>query len=117
MKHLHFPTLLMHLILPALAAVTINHYHDGFLLCALIVLTAHALWSARSARNLLPAHLLGTVLQLALFSLDVIEVHSGAFGLGGGEFALFFYQIALALSCIFETVIWLIRLPGTKSRS
>jgi len=109
MKHLHFPTLLMHLILPALAAVTINHYHDGFLLFALIVLTVHAICCARTERNLLPSHLLGTALQLALFALGAIEVHSGAFGLGGGEFALFFYQIGLTVSCVIELFIGLIK--------
>ena len=115
MKLVHIPTLLMHLALAALAAVTINDYHDGFLLCALIVLTAHAIWSARTERNLLPSHLLGTALQLALFALGLIEVHSGAFGLGGGEFALFFYQIALAVSCVIELPIGLYK--WTRSHS
>lgn len=109
MTYIHFPTLLLHLALTILGAVTINDYHDGFLLVAIVLLLLHAVWYARSKHNMLPAHIFGCIAQFFLYHLDVIDVHSGAFGLGGGEFALFFYEIAMALSCILEAIIALIK--------
>ena len=110
MKYTHLPTLLFHAALTLFGALTINQYHDAFLPIAALALLAHAIWYARSKHNMLPAHLLGCAAQFALYQLGVITVHNGAFGLGGGEFALFFYEIAMAISCIIELVIWLVKL-------
>lgn len=118
MTYIHFPTLLMHTALLIFGAVTINDYHDGFLLIAVVVLIAHTVWAARSKHKLFPAHLFGCAVQFALYHLDVIDVHSGAFGLGGGALALFFYEIAMLLSCITELIIWLTKLhPKSRERS
>lgn len=111
MTYIHFPTLLMHIAMAVFGTLTINHYHDAFLLVAVLVLLIHAIWYARSKHSMFPAHVFGCITQYFLYRLDIIDVHSGAFGLGGGEFALFFFEIAMAVSCIIELVIWLIKLP------
>lgn len=115
MTYIHFPTLLLHIALTIFGAVTINQYHDAFLLVAVLVLLAHAIWYARSKHNMFPAHIFGCITQFFLYHLDVIDVHSGAFGLGGGEFALFFYEIAMFLSCIIELIIWLTKLHPRRA--
>lgn len=109
MTYIHFPTLLLHIGLTVFGAITINHYHDAFLLIAVLILIMHAVWASRSRHKMWPAHLFGCAIQFALYHLDVIDVHSGAFGLGGGEFALFFYEIAMLLSCIIELMIGLVK--------
>lgn len=115
MTYIHFPTLLLHAALTILGAMTINQYHDGFLLVAIVLLIAHAIWHARSKHNMFPAHLFGCIAQFLLYHLDVIDVHSGAFGLGGGEFALLFYEFAMFLSCIIELIIWLTKLHPRRA--
>ena len=110
MKTIHLPTLLFHAALAIFGALTINDYPGTFLPIAALALLFHAAWYAESKHNMLPAHLFGCAAQFALYQLGVITVHNGAFGLGGGEFALFFYEIAMAISCIIELIIWLVKL-------
>lgn len=110
MKYIHVPTLLFHAALTVFGVLTINDYPGTFLPIAVFALLIHAAWYAESKHNMLPAHLLGCVAQFALYQLGIIHVHSGAFGLGGGGFALFFYEIAMFLSCIVELIIWLVKL-------
>lgn len=105
MKYIHLPTLLFHAALNLFGVLTINHYPGTFLPIAIVLLIAHAVWYACSKHNMLPAHLLGCTAQFALYQFGIIDVNSGAFGLGGGEFALFFYEIALTISCAAELVI------------
>ena len=110
MKSVHIPTLIFHAALTVFGALTLNHYHDAFLSIAALALLVHAVWCARSKQNMLPAHLIGCAAQFVIYQFGIINVHSGAFGLGGGEFALFFYEIAMAISCVIELVIWLVKL-------
>lgn len=116
MKYIHFPTLLYHAALMIFGALTINQYHDAFLPIAGLALLIHAAWCAESKHNLFPSHLLGCIAQFALYHLGIINVHSGAFGLGGGEFALFFYEIAMAASCILEAIICLVKWARKSSK-
>lgn len=109
MQYIHFPTLLFHGGLVLLAQLTINHYHDAFLSIGVLLLVVHAVWAIRSKKWLMPSHLLGCAAQFAVFATGLIEVHSGAFGLGGGEFALFFYQCALGISAFVELLIGLLK--------
>ena len=105
MKYIHFPTLPLHGLNMILAFALIHEYSDAFLFCAIAVLFVHVSWCCISPKPLTHTHLLGCVLQVLFFS--VFDVHSGAFGLGGGEFALLFYMIALAGSAIIEIAIGL----------
>ena len=107
MKYIHFPTLALHALNMILAFTLINDYSDAFLFSAIPLLFVHVIWCCISQKPLTHTHLLGCVLQVLLFS--VFDVHSGAFGLGGGEFALLFYMIALAGSAIAEIAIALYR--------
>lgn len=109
MKHIHFPTLVLHAGLMLLAGLTMNDYADAFLVLGGIALICHIFWCGISRQLLFPAHLLGSVLQFTAHGCGLISVDSGAFGLGGGGFAQFFYLIALGLSLGIEAVITLIR--------
>lgn len=109
MKYIHFPTLLMHLALLILAAVTINHYHDAFLLISGVILIAHMVWAIRSKKQMAVSYVIGCAVQFAVFYFGLIDVHSGAFGLGGGEFALLFYLLALAVLLVIECIIGLFK--------
>ena len=109
MKHIHFPTLALHGVLLVLAQGLLTHYPDAFLLPAIGALVLHLLWCCRSKRPLALSHLLGCAVQGAAFALGIIEVGSRAFGLGGGEFARFFYLLALASSAIIELVVGLFK--------
>lgn len=117
MKHIHFPTLLLHAALTVFGTLTINHYHGAFLLIASAVLIAHIIWAARSKHDMFPSHLIGCAAQFFIYHLDIIAVHSGVFGLGGGEFALFFYQIVMFLSCIIELIIRLVKIPAKQTQA
>ena len=109
MKHIHFPTLVLHILIPVLARLTMNTYSDAFLFLAAGLLLAHLLWCCLSSRNLLPSHLLGCLFQAAVFGTGLIQADSGFMGLGGGGFALFFYTIALGISAVLEVVITIFR--------
>lgn len=96
MKYIHFPTLLLHGGLLILARLLLNDYPDGFLVIAGISLASHVVWACISRRSPGLSHLLGCCVQYLVFRFGVIAVSGGAFGLGGGGFALLFYQFALA---------------------
>ena len=110
MKHIHLPTLLMHLALLLLARLTINDYHDFFLGIAILVLTAHLIWAFRSKRDFHTAHTLGVILHLLAGYLGWMKISSGSFGLGGGGFAWFFYGIALAVSFAVLSILRVVRM-------
>lgn len=104
MKHIHIPTLGMHLGLLLLAAYSINDYPDFFLMVSAAVLITHLVWAVKSKRPMVLSHVIGCGVQLAVFYFGWIDVNSGAFGLGGGEFALLFYGLFLTVSFAVETI-------------
>lgn len=110
MKHIHFPTLAMHILLLLLARLTINHYHDFFLGVSVAVLTAHVIWAFKSKRDFHTSHTLGMILQLFAGYFGWVRISNGAFGLGGGEFAWFFYEIALAVSFVCHSILRIVRM-------
>ena len=110
MKHIHLPTLLMHLALLLLARLTINDYHDFFLGIAILVLTAHLIWAFRSKQDFHTAHTLGVILHLLVEYFGWMKISSGSFGLGGGEFAWFFYGLALAVSFAVLSILRVVRM-------
>ena len=109
MKFIHFPTLILHGLLLMLAGLLLNDYTDGFLVIAGLALACHMVWDCISRRSLSLSHLLGCVVQYFVFRFRVITVSIGAFGLGGGELGLFFYQIALGATFLMEALIDLIK--------
>lgn len=109
MKRFHFPTLIMHILLMVFAALTINDYPDLFLGVSLFVLLVHIAWVIARKGNYFTAHTLGIVLHILAQHLEIISVDHGAFGLGGGGFALFFFNIALAVSFVVTSLIGIIR--------
>lgn len=120
-RYIHIPTLLFHGLLVLNAAVAINDYSDYFLVSSLIVLVLYCIfivWQIRkntSPTRICYSYTMGALLQYILFSREVIQVHSGAFGLGGGEFALLIYGIAMVISCITVLLIALICSPKKQS--
>lgn len=100
MKHIHFPTIALHFFNLILALLTIHDYPGTFLVIGTAVLLAHVVWCLISPRNLSLTHLLGCGIQVIFFTF--FDVRSGAFGLGGGEFARLFYLFALAGSAVIE---------------
>lgn len=100
MKHIHFPTLVLHALNILLAFFTIHDYPGAFLTVGGLLLFIHVIWCCISTRKLTLSHLLGCSIQALFFT--VFDVNSGAFGLGGGEFALLFYLIVLAGSAVIE---------------
>ena len=105
MKRIHYPTLLMHAALLLMAKLMLQHYQDGFLIAAGLLLCVHVICSCFSTRSPLLTHLLGTAIQAAVFAVGVIGIPSN---LGSG-LALLFYQIALGATVLLEAVIALIR--------
>lgn len=116
MKHIHFPTLLLHGLLLVLAKLLMNDIPDGFLWAAGMLLVGHLIWSCVSTRSLAVSHLLGCGIQALVFRFGLIEADNGAFGLGGGGFALFFYLIALGGSAVLEAVIGIVRYYTTREK-
>ncbi|MBQ2921346.1 MAG: hypothetical protein IJE58_09235 [Oscillospiraceae bacterium] len=108
MKHIHIPTLLMHIGLLLLARLTINDHPDLFLGVGLIVLTAHVIWACRSRRDFHTAHTLGMLLTLSAEYFGWVRIRSGAFA--GGGFAWLFYTIALAVSFAVLSVLRIVRM-------
>ena len=98
MKHFHCPTLIMHIILIVFAVLTLNNYPDFFLGVSLFVLLVHIAWVIEVKGNYFTAHGLGILLHFLAQRLEIFRSDSGAFGLGGGDFALFFFHIGLAVS-------------------
>lgn len=110
MKHIHLPTLLMHLALLLLARLTISSSPDFFLGCAIVVLILHVGLAVESKRSFSSAHLLGMGLYLLAPTFGLVNPDSGAFGLGGGGFAWFFYGVALAVSFVIISIIDIVRM-------
>lgn len=113
MKRFHFPTLFMHIALLLLARYTISDYPDFFLGTAILVLIFHIAWAIKSKRNFLIAHCMGICLYRLSEMLGLIQTGTGYFGMGG-EFAWFFYGIALAVSFVLHGLIWIVRLIHPK---
>ena len=109
MKHFHFPTLIMHILLILFAVLTLNDYPDLFLGVSLFVLLVHIAWVIEHKSRCLTAHSLGIVLHVLAQHLEIVRVDNGAFGLGGGGLALFFFDIALAVSFAVICIIGIIR--------
>lgn len=109
MKHIHFPTLAMHFTLLLLARLTINDYPDFFLVVSIAVLTAHIIWAFKSRQSFLYTHCLGMFLHGLSQTFGWVTISNGAFGLGGGGFAWFFYGIALAVSFAVLSILSLVR--------
>ena len=108
MKRFHFPTLFMHLALLVLARFTIFDYPGFFLGTAVLVLIFHAAWAIESKQNFLIAHCMGIFLYRLSEMLELIQIDTGFFGMGG-EFAWFFYGIALAVSFAVLSILYLVR--------
>ncbi|MBQ4550969.1 MAG: hypothetical protein IJA49_07730 [Oscillospiraceae bacterium] len=108
MKRFHCPTLIMHILLILFAALALNDYPDLFLGVSLFVLLVHIAWVIERKSRCLTAHSLGIVLHILVQHLELVRVDNGAFGLGGG-FALFFFNIALAVSFAVISLIGIIR--------
>ena len=109
MKRFHFPTLIMHILLILFAALALNDYPDLFLGVSLLVLIAHIAWVIEINGHYLTAHGLGIALHALVQHLGIIRGNQGGFGLGGGGFALFFFDIALAVSFAVICIIGIIR--------
>lgn len=110
MKRIHLPTLVMHIALLLLARLTINDYHDFFLVVAVLILTAHLIWAFKSKQDFHTAHTLGILLHLLVEAFGWMKISSGSFGLGGGGFAWFFYGIALAVSFAILSILRIVRM-------
>ena len=107
-KHIHVPTLLMHIGLLLLARLTINDHPDLFLGVGLIVLTAHVIWACSSRRDFHTAHTLGMLLTLSAEYFGWVRIRSGA--LAGGGFAWLFYTVALAVSFVILSILRIVRM-------
>ena len=114
MKFIHIPTLIFHGLLLILARLMMNDYADAFLIIAAIALAAHLVWCCCGKGNIAPSHLLGCCIQALVFRLGIITADSGFMGLGGGEFAFFFYNIALLLSAPLELAVGFFRFRTKK---
>ena len=104
MKRIHIPTLIMHVLLLALARITIGDYPDFFLGFSILVLILHAGWSMESQRSFLLSHSLGLVLYLLAQPLGFVSAE----GIGG-SFGWLFYGFALICSLVLESVIAIVR--------
>lgn len=109
MKRFHYPTLIMHILLILFAVLALNDYPGLFLGVSLFVLLVHIAWVIERKSRCLTAHSLGIVLHILVQHLELVRVGNGAFGLGGGGFALFFFDIALAVSFAVISLIGIIR--------
>lgn len=109
MRRFHFPTLIMHILLILFAVLMLNDYPGLFLGVSLLVLIAHIAWVIEHKSHCFTAHGLGIILHILAQHLEIIRADNGAFGLGGGGFALFFFNIALAVSFAVISIIGIIR--------
>ena len=109
MKHILLPTLIMHVLLIAFALLTMNEYPALFLGGSVLALLLHIAWVIEIKGAYFPAHSLGLLLHILVQVLGIIRGDSGAFGLGGGGFALFFFDIALGASYVSVSIISLVR--------
>lgn len=88
-KHIHFLTLLLHILLLWLGAMLLEHYCNGFLIVAGI---------------LLAFHLIGCILQSAVYATGLIGTQ-GDPGSLGSCIALLFYLIAMFATVPIELLI------------
>lgn len=109
MKPLHFPTLIMHILLIVFAASALNDYPDLFLCISIPVLLLHLIWGFRSKQDFHTAHCIGMILHILAAGLGIVKGDSGSFGLGGGGFALFIFNIALGISFAAISLIRIVR--------
>ena len=109
MNRFHFPTLIMHILMMVFAVLTLNDYPALFLGVSVFLLLLHLAWVIERKGRYFAAHGLGITFQALAQYLEIIRGDSGAFGLGGGGFALFFYNIALAVSFVAVCLIGIIR--------
>ena len=109
MKYIHFPTLIMHILLIVFAATALNDYPDLFLCVSIPVLILHLIWAFRSTQDFHTAHCVGMILHILAAALGIVRGDSGAFGLGGGGFALFFFNVALGISFAAISLIRIVR--------
>lgn len=109
MKRFHFPTLILHILLIVFAALAINDYPDLFLGVSLLVLIVHIAWVIEIKGQYFTAHSLGIVLHVLAQHLGIVRGDAGGFGLGGGGFALFFFDAALAVSFAVISIIGIVR--------
>ena len=109
MKRFHYPTLIMHILLILFAVLALNDYPDLFLGVSLLVLIAHIAWVIEINGHYFTAHGLGIALHTLVQHLGIIRGDQGGFGLGGRDFALFFFDIALAVSFAVICIIGIIR--------
>ena len=109
MKHIHLPTLFLHIALLVLARFTISDYPGFFLGTAVLVLIFHAAWAIKSSRNFLIAHCMGICLYRLSEMLSLIQIGSGFWGMGS-EFAWFFYGIGLAVSFAVLSILRIVRM-------
>ena len=109
MRHIHIPTLVMHLLLLLLAMLTIRNYPDLFLGIAVVVLLIHIAYALKVKKNYLVAHCIGIVLHFLAQYLGIVRDVPDPFGLSGGGFALLLFNTALAVSFTVIALIQLIR--------
>ena len=109
MKSFHYPTLIMHILLILFAVLMLNDYPGLFLGVSVFVLLVHIAWVVERKSRCITTHGLGIVLHILAQHLQIVRADSGAFGLGGGGFALFFFNIALLVSFAVICIIGIIR--------
>ena len=109
MKHIHLPTLIMHILLILFARLTLNEYPALFLGISALALLLHIAWVAGIKGAYFPANSLGLLLHILVQVLGFIRGDSGAFGLGGGGFALFFFDIALGANFLIVGIVSIVR--------
>ena len=74
-----------------------------------MVLIVHIAWVIEIKGQYFTAHSLGIVLHVLALHLGIVRGDAGGFGLGGGGFALFFFDVALAVSFAVICIIGIIR--------
>ena len=109
MKRFHFPTLILHILLIVFAALAINDYPDLFLGVSVLLLLAHIAWVIEIRGRYFTAHSLGIVLHVLAQHLGIVRGDAGGFGLGGSGFALFFFDVALAVSFAIISIVGIVR--------
>lgn len=114
MKRFHFPTLIMHILLILFAAFAVNDDPDLFLGVSLLVLIAHIAWVIEIKGHYFTAHSLGIALHALFQCLGIVRGDAGGFGLGGGGFALFFFDVSLAVSFAVISITGIVRFYRTK---
>lgn len=113
MKYIHVPTLIIHGLLLVLAGTVIHDYPDFFLGFSILILIFHTGWAIESDRNFLPAHAIGTAVQLLAERLGLLSFAGGFYGMGS-SFGWFFYCIALVFSLVLHLLIGIAKASRRK---